>query len=340
MDRHPASWLTVAAALFAVLFPFAPARAQTPVTIPVETAPVIRMQMRSGTLTIRTWDRAQVQISSSGPVEARRFDPIAVARALHGGDIPIFAATVLTPNGPLLLPPEEFFVPSLMDAPHDGVVLFAGAGSDVTVTVPSTTALIWAMVGHGSIRIQDYRSGAFVARVHGGSISLSNVGGDAYVEAARGPIQILNSAFNRIRARTAVGDILFENCNTRQVEASSIAGSIAYDNGTFVPGLARFETTDGDIALGVAGGGAQIAAHSSSGRVYSGLDRGARVEGSGNDARAIVGGGGPVVTANSQNGSVYLYNGAFKKRPQLQRQWRGLQRIIKARTFARPPYRV
>lgn len=308
-------------------------------TIPVDTPPVIRVQMRSGTLTIRTWDRAQVQIASSGAVDARRFDPIAVARALHGGDIPIFAATVLTPNGPLLLPPEEFFVPAVMDAPHDGVVLFAESG-DVTVTVPNSTALVWAMVARGGIRIQDYRGGAFVARVHVGKIALSNVGGDAYVEAARGPVDISNSAFNRIRARTAVGNILFENCNARQIEASSIAGSIAYDNGTFVPGLARFETMDGDIALGVAGGGAQIAAHSSSGRVYSGLDQGARVEGSANDARATVGGGGPVVTANSQSGSVYLYNGAFKKRPQLQRQWHGLQRIIKARTFARPPYRV
>lgn len=341
MVRHFLSRLAAAAALLAVFVPFAPAAAQTSaLTIPVDTPPVVRVQMRSGTLAIRTWDRPQVQISSDGTVDARRFDPVAVARALHGGDILIFAATVMTPNGPLLLPSEEFSAPSVVAAPHDGVLVFGGPDANVTVTVPNSTALIWAMVGRGSIRMQDYRNGAFVTRVHAGTIALSNVGGDAYVEAARGHIDISNSAFDRIRSRTALGNITFENCNARQIEVSSILGSIAYDDGTFVPGLARFESTSGDIALGLAGGGAQIAAHSSSGRVYSGLDRDARVDSSGNDARAIVGGGGPVVTANSQSGSIYLYKGAMKKRPALQRQWREIQRLFRARTSARRPYRV
>lgn len=329
------------AALLAVLYPFACARAQTSSTqsIPVSAPPVIRLELRAGDVTIRTWDRPQVQISSTQPVQTQHVGADQVASALRGGDIPIFAARVFTPDGQLVLPQEEFPVPALLNGPHDGVRIVGAEGSSITLTVPESTALIWAVVGRGSIRIRDYRTGAFIARVHNGAITLSNVGGDAYVESARGRIGIVNSAFNRIRTRTAVGNTFFENCNSRQIEASSIAGSILYDNGTFVPGLARFETVYGNIALGLAGGGASIAAHSSAGHVYSGLDRGARVGGAGGDVQAIVGGGGPVVTASSQNGSVFLYNGAFKKRPQLARQWRAL-RFPKAKTSAKRPHRV
>lgn len=319
------------AALLAALFPSAFARAQSSntATITVATPPVIRLQMRTGSVSIRTWNKPQVQIVSTQPVQAQHYDPAQVAFALHGADIPIFAARVLTPNGQLLLPAEEFPVPSLLNGPHDGVGIAAEDGASITLMVPDSTALIWAVVGRGLIRVQDYRTGAFVTRVHNGAIQLSNVGGDAYVEVARGRIGISGSAFDRIRTRTAVGNITFENCNARQIEASSIAGSIAYDNGTFVPGLARFESIDGDIAIGVAGGGASIAAHSSGGHVYSGLGNGARVDGTGNDMRALVGGGGPVVTASSLGGSVFLYTGAFRKRPQLQREWRRLRFLKK-----------
>jgi hypothetical protein len=297
--------------------------------------------MRSGRITVRTWDRPQVQIASSDPVVANHFNPAQVARALRGGDIPIFSTKVFTPDGPLALPPEDFSVPSLMDAPHDGVVIFGGdTAANVTVTVPQSTALIWTMVGRGELRMQDYHGGAFVARVHTGTISLSNMSGDGYVEAARGPIVIDNSAFNRLRARSALGNILFVNCNSRQIEVSSVDGSIAYDNGTFVPGLARFETQNGDVALGIAGGGVQIGAHSASGGILSNFARGADVRGNGTDAQAIVNGGGPVVTATSQRGRVYLYDGSFKARPKLQQQWRPVERLFRAKTCARRPCRA
>jgi hypothetical protein len=292
-------------------------------------------------VTIRTWDRPQIQITSSDPVAASHFAPAPVERALRGGDIPIFSTKVFTPQGPVALPQEDFSVPSLMDVPHDGVVIFGGdSGASVTITVPASTALIWTMVGRGELHIQDYHGGAFVARVHTGIISLSNVSGDGYVEVARGTIAIDDSAFNRLRARSALGNIFFVNCNARQIEVSSVDGSIAYDNGTFVPGLARFETQNGDIALGIAGGGVQVGAHSASGRIFSSFARGADVRGNGTDTQAIVNGGGPVVTVTSQHGGVYLYDGAFKARPRLQEQWRRVGRLFRARTCARRPCRV
>lgn len=334
--------LSATAALMAAVFAIAPACAQTStnITMPLESAPVIRMQMHSGTVTIRTWDRMQVQIESTDPVRARRFGSNAVERAMAGGDIPIFSMPVMTPYGPIILPPEEFSISTLPDGPHDGVVIFGGASAgSVTVTVPNSTAFMWVMIGHGDVRMQDYRNGTFVARVHMGTLTLENVSGDAYVEVAHGTISARDSAFNRIRARTAIGNIIFANCNARQIVVSSVYGSIAYDNGTFVPGLARFETENGSIAMGIAGGGAEIGAHAFGGQIYSNFKR-ADVRGAGTQMQAVVNGGGPVITASSSRGNVYLYQGSFTSLPALPPQWRAASKIFKAKTSAKPPYRV
>jgi hypothetical protein len=267
-----------------------------------------------------------VQISADDAVQAQHYDAQVVDRVFGSGDIPIFSTAILTPQGPLLLPPEEFPI-GPMGGGHDAVVVRASeAVQNVVVTVPAGAAFIWAMVGRGEILLNDYRNGAFVARVRTGRVRLHNVGGNAYVEVARGPISVSDSALNRLRARTAIGNILFENCNARQIEVSSIDGSIAYDNGTFAPGLARFESQNGDVAIGIAGGTLQIGAHSAVGKIFENIPN-ARVAGSNTDAQASVGNGGPVVTASSARGAVYLYKGAFKKqrRPA---QWRAVGRLL------------
>jgi hypothetical protein len=305
-----------------------PALARAQQVIPVGGSPVIRMQMRSGSVTIRTWNRQQVQIDSSAPVRARHVEAQAVSNALPP-EITIFGTSIQTADGPVLLPPESFPLGSVLDSEHDGVLIFGGdQGADVTLTIPNSTALLWTVVGMGSITIDGYRGGTFVALVHTGALQLNNVSGDGYAEVVRGPLHVQNAAFNRIRARTAAGNIVFENCNARQIVASSVNGSIAYDNGTFVPGIARFESQNGNVAIGVAGGGALIDAHSTAGRVFSGFSTGAAVSGSTTDAQAIVGPGGPVVTANSLRGGVYLYDGPLRSHGRLQGAWEPAGRIL------------
>lgn len=306
-----------------------PAHARAQQVFTVVNTPVIRMQMRSGTLTIRTWDRNVVQVQSSAPVRARQFGPDAVANSLPP-EVTIPSTMIQTLDGPALLPPESFPLGSVLNAPHDGVVIFGGdQDADVTLTIPVSTAFVWAIVGRGGITLQDYRGGTFVTIVHAGQIHIINGGGDGYAEVARGPLLVQNSAFNLIRTRTASGNIVFENSNVRQIEASSINGSIAYDNGTFVPGIARFESQNGNIAIGVAGGGVRIDAHSSGGKIFSGFASGAAISGSPTDAQAIIGSGGPVVTANSQRGGVYLYNGSLRTHGRLQGAWEPIGRILR-----------
>jgi hypothetical protein len=317
-----------AVALLALLASW-PAHARAQQVIPVANAPVIRMQMRTGTLTIHTWDRQEVQIESSVPVQSRHFEPQAVANALPP-EITIPSTSIVTPNGPVMLPAETFPLGSVLTTQHDGVVIFGGAqDADVTLTIPASTAFVWAIIGRGSIAVDGYRNGTLIATLHNGPLELRNAGGDVYAEVARGPIFVNDSAFNRIRVRTAAGNIVFEDSNVRQIEASSINGSIAYDNGTFVPGIARFESQNGNVAIGIAGGGARIDAHSDGGRIFSGFSGGASVTGSPTDSQAVVGSGGPVITANTQRGGVYLYDGSLRTHARLKGPWQAIGGMLR-----------
>jgi len=151
--------------------------APTNQTIPVGTSPFVRIRVRRGNVTIRTWDRKEVHVESTSVVDAKHFDARAVAGGLHG-DLPIFAATIPTPDGPLTLSPETFSLASVPQGDHDAVDVQGGDdGSDTTVTVPSGTALVIAHVGGGRLTLENYHNGTFVTRVRGGSVVLRNVSG-------------------------------------------------------------------------------------------------------------------------------------------------------------------
>lgn len=297
--------------------------------IPTSGSPIVRVQMRSGLVRVRTWDKPQVQIQSNVPVQVRHPGPEAVAGVLRP-DIPIFSMTIQTNNGSVTLPPEDFLLdPSVLAQPHDGVIIFGGnQDAQITLTIPNSTALLFGIVFTGGIELNGYHDGTFVAEVHTGGVHLNDVSGNGYAEVARGPLFVQNSTFNSIRARTAAGNIVFRNCNVRQGEASSVNGNVVYDNGTFVPGIARFESQNGNVAIGVAGGGASIAAHSSGGKIFTGFSRPAALLGSPTDAQVVVGSGGPLVTANSNRGAVYLYDGALKSRGRLQGAWQNIGRAL------------
>ena len=305
-------------------------------------SPVIRVQARSADVIVQTWDRPEVHITSSANVDVRRFGPQAVARAIPGGDVPIFATQVQTAAGPVALKQEDFPVDGIAGSPHEAVQIFGGdGGASIVITVPANTALVVASLARGNLHVANYHS-AMVLLIHNGGIEVSNSSGEAYVEAARGGISIVNSNFDRIRARTAVGNIFFTGCNVRQVEVDSVRGNIAYDNGTFAPGMARFEAQEGNIALGVAGGGVRVSAHSANGRVISALDRNAgTVSGSSSDAEATINGGGPVVTAHAGKGSIFLYSGTLRGKPRIQRQIPPPPHVpFRAKICAKPRCRV
>ena len=138
----------------------------------------------------------------------------------------------------------------------------------------------------------------------------------AFVQMNYGTFYAADSSFDRIRVRGIGAHDVFEHCRSKQIEASSVHGSIVYDGGSFDPGLARFESQNGNIALGV-NGGASVTGRSQDGHVYTLFDRrgGTTVDQRGDgEATATVGGGGPLVNAISGRGNVFLYDGTLQNR--------------------------
>jgi hypothetical protein len=287
-------------------------------------APIVRVQLATqANLTIRTWDRESVQIE--GDLSTVSLDRTSSYVPSNFPPTLIRMARAVGPDGPIVLPAESFVVSSLptgdRDVVHVGLKGKRAPGS-LTITIPSDTSVVIANVDRGSINLRDYRAGTFILHVHTGQVSLQNVGGDGFVQVLRGPIQASDSNFNRLRIRSAVGNQVFERCRARQIEASNVNGWIVYDAGTFEPGLARFDSSHGNVAVGVSSG-AQLAARvGSSGHVYTLFDHTTQVDGRDGEANATFGGGGPLVNATSATGNVYLYDGGLAARRKVPAEWR------------------
>ncbi len=292
----------------------------------VSNSPVIRIHLRAGNLQIRTWDRPVVQVDSSDPLTVAHFNPVVVARSI-GAQINVPSGTINGNNGPVTLPVESFPLSSIPSGPHDGVVIQGGLNTSTTVTIPQNTALLVVQTGRGRIDLSGYRNGTFFIHTRAAGVLLKDDGGSGYVQVMRGPIVALDSSFSQLRARTALGNMRFERCHVKQIEANSIEGSIVYDNGSFEPGLAHFESQNGDVALGLAAGSsAQFGAHSQAGRIFSSFARQASVSGDATDKSAVLGSSGPVVTASSGSGAVYLYDGALRQHGNLGPRWQAARR--------------
>jgi len=292
----------------------APARAASSF-IPTTPAPFIVVQLGSGSVTIRTWDRPGIQIDSDPSITFSHAPPREVASRIPP-QIMLWSQTIQTPAGELNLPPEPFPLPPFAPGEHDALVV-RGDG-DVTLTIPEQSPLVLVNVRLGALAVDGYRGTALVAHVTAGEVHLDDVSGTVAVQVNNGPFYANDSSFDRLRLRTGRGNVYMSNCRSRQIQVTSLMGSILYDNGVFEPGLARFESTRGAVAIGLASG-AQIEAHSGAGRIlYDAGPEGNPVRGA-NDAQAALMGGGPVVTASSTGGAVIFYHGLLHDHPRLER---------------------
>lgn len=286
-----------------------------PTRIPTSASPVIFIQIVTGNLTLHTSDAMQVQVDADPGIESRHLAPQDVENRIPR-EVYLWSQSAQTPDGVTLrLEPETFLLPQIENGAHDAVVV-RGNGN-ATITIPSATSLVIANVRRGEFAIEGYKNGVFVAHVANGAVMLDNVGGTGAVQINNGPLAARNSDFARLRVRTVRGNMHFENCNATQIEATSLTGTILYDNGTFAPGLARFESERGNVLLGVTGG-VQVGAHSGIGQIFS--DSAPVAQGQ-TDAQATMGRGGPVVTATSGSGSVVFYSGALHDHPAFQRRF-------------------
>jgi hypothetical protein len=287
---------------------------------------------------VHVWDRSSVQVDFADdavpPLTARRSVVFGTPRSPLAQQIPPQLFTTRDPagqiNGGGALPPEEFPYASFRPGVHDVVRVDAPEGSHLVVTVPASTGILVLRVGGGQTVLEGYR-GANLFMVQGqGRVQMTGATTTAFVQMNYGTFYTADSTFDRIRVRGIAAHDVFERCRSKQIEASSVSGSIVYDGGSFDPGLARFESQTGSIALGVTSG-AQLAGRSQDGHVYTLFDRrgAATVDQHGDgEAVATVGSGGPLVNAISGRGNVYFYEGSLVNRRAASPEWRRVHELF------------
>ncbi|MGA2395434.1 MAG: DUF4097 family beta strand repeat-containing protein, partial [Candidatus Lustribacter sp.] len=285
-------------------------------------------------VTIKAWDRPNVQFDTDDESAQVTRRPITFGTVQTPLSVPIPLQNIAvrdpvsgaTTRG--TLPPEIFpYASDFRAGEHDTVRIVTAADSHLTVMVPASTALLVARIrqGAGLIDVDDYHGGTLFVASGGGQTRLNDVMSATFVQQMNGRLEIYDSSFDRIRARSNNATIDFEHDRARQIEVTSVSGNIIYDNGTFDPGLARFESANGSIGLGVATG-AQVAARSTEGHVYSMWDRRTPLDQRGDsDVSATIAGGGPVVNALTGRGNIYLYDGTLASRQVLPPEWRPMR---------------
>jgi hypothetical protein len=306
-------------------------------------SPIVRVNVRQGDVTIRTWDRPTVQIDADPSLQIIRRTTQSSGAPYQ---VPIPNIAQNSARGEAELPAENF-VATLPPGTHEAIIIRDGPGpripgaTPVTVTVPNDSAFVFARTGNGTLDVRDYKGGTFVGFVGRGRMQLTNIGGTVFAQTARAPLIVSDSSFDRFRGRSLFGNVTFERCDVRQIETTTVFGSIVYDRGTFHPGLARFEAQRGDIAIG-SDGPVELGGHAAGdGRVYTDFQGSARIDGRGGAQNATVGGGGPVVTALTQGGNVFFYDGSLRSRRQMAPQWQAplgaLQRPELPVRYEQPP---
>jgi hypothetical protein len=296
------------------------------------------------TVAIRAWDRPNVQVDTDDETVQVLRRPLQFGTPQNPLSVSIPPANIIVrdplsgANGPGTLPPEEFpYASDFRAGVHDALRVVAAAGAHVSVMVPSTTAILDARVrGAGILTIDDYHGGTLFVGAGGGNVRLTDVTSAAFVQVLNGRVDVRDSAFDRLRARGNNAGFLFDHVRARQIEVTTVSGPIVYDNGAFDAGLARFESTNGAIAIGVATS-AQLEARSGDGRVFGLWERRQPVaQRADNAASATINGGGPVVNAVSMHGNVYMYDGTLTTRGAVPPEWQPIVNATRPRDLPGP----
>jgi hypothetical protein len=292
-------------------------------------------------ITVKAWDRPTVQFDGDDESVQVTRRPLTFGTPQNplSVSIPLVNIAMRDPAGGAgigrgTLPPEEFpYASDFRAGVHDSIRIVSAADSHITVMVPASTAILDARIrgGTGVIGVDDYHGGTMFVVNGGGRTTITNVMTAAFIQMMNGRLEVVDSSFDRLRARGNTATFDFEHNRARQIEVSTVSGPIIYDNGTFDPGLARFESTSGSIGIGV-NSGAQISARSNDGHVYSMFDRRTPTDQrSDGEASATIAGGGPVVNAVTVHGNVYLYDGALTSRQVLPPEWRPIRQAMSQR---------
>ncbi|MDE2571091.1 MAG: hypothetical protein KGM44_01045 [bacterium] len=293
--------------LVATLLAPAAARAET-IDVPVASQALVRIEVQQADVVIQGVPGERLRISAPrAQIQRESYTPTPGDNAIR-----ILPVGVQTAQGRHLdLPGETFAYTPLSPGPHAAFVVTGGFAGRITVALPEQAGIVLVKMERGRLMARGVRNGGLLAELDHGAIALSRFSGTAYLQVAGGPISVAGSQLEHVRLRTGAGAIVVRNSTVAQLQASSILGDVIVDDATFLPGLARLESREGAVALGVGAGGAQVTGSTGSGRVFTMLDGEGQPRIDRGGVSTLVHGGGPAVTLRSESGSLFLYGGSL-----------------------------
>ncbi len=296
-------------------------------------------------VTIKAWNRPTIQLDTDDEAVQVLRRPIVFGTPQQPLSVGIPLRTVkardpvTAQTTDVTFAPEDFpYAADFHGGAHDTLRIVTAAESHVTVMVPASVAILDARLrGGGTLTIDGYHGSTLFVTSSGGRMDLTNVAsGATFLQPIYGRLSVADSSFDRLRVRAAGAALVFDHDSARQIEATTVNGTIVWDDGTFAGGLARFESTYGTIAVGVAGG-AQVEARSGDGHVAWLWDKRTPLDARGdNEAGATVNGGGPLVSAVTAHGNVYLYDGSLTTRHFIPLEWRRISNLLRPPDVAFP----
>jgi DUF4097 and DUF4098 domain-containing protein YvlB len=276
-----ASLLLVAAAL----------SAQAPDTIfAIRAGDRLRVSTREGDITVRTWNRSEVEVRS-GDGSDDRARGVRVSRA--GSVITVDASEGWMGSGDINVVIRMPATVALSANSVEGDITVDGIAAPVSVETVEGNVLVRGARGNVTATAVD---GTVDLRDTEGNISATSVNDDVLITSARG----------RVAAEAVNGDVIVLDTRSDAVSLSSVNGDLTFSGPLSAGGQYQLSTHNGDIVLGIqSGASASITVSTFQGDFES--DHKVQVT-SRNDRRFSfsLGGGSATVTLDSFQGKIHL----------------------------------
>ncbi|HEU4800808.1 MAG TPA: DUF4097 family beta strand repeat-containing protein [Gemmatimonadales bacterium] len=277
-----ASLLLVAAAL----------SAQAPdTTFAIRAGDRLRVSTREGDITVRSWNRNEVEVRSGDRDDDDRSRGVRVSRS--GSVITVDAAGGWMGGGDLDVVIRMPATVSLSANSVEGDITVDGIAAPVSVETVEGDVLVRGARGNVTASAVD---GTVDLRDTEGNISASSVNDDVLITSARG----------RVAAEAVNGDVMVLDSRSDAVSLSSVNGDLVFSGPLSARGQYDMSTHNGDIVLGVqSGASASVTVSTFQGDFES--DHQIQVT-SRNDRRFSfsLGGGSATVKLDSFQGTIHL----------------------------------
>lgn len=277
--------------LASLLLAAAALTAQAPdTTIAVRAGDRLRISTHEGDITVRVWDRSEVEVRSSE--ERRRPRAVKVSRA---GSVIVVDGTVGYLGG-------DDETDLIIRMPARMAVSANSVEGDISVDGAAGPVSIETV--EGDLVVRGARGNVTASAVDG-DIDLSNIEGNISAVSVNGDVQIV-AARGRVAGEGVNGDVTVLDSRSDAVSLSSVNGDLTFSGPLSPSGQYEMSTHNGDILLGIQqGASASVNVSTFQGELESQLP--VQIT-SRNDRRFSfsIGGGSATVRLESFQGTIHL----------------------------------